>query len=68
MVFFVNDVDCFIFFEVVDGVGFGYNIVFGVIVGIGCGGGIVVNKKLFLGLNVIIGEWGYNLLFGFMME
>lgn len=62
LVCLVNDVYCFVFFEVSDGVGVGVSIVFGVIVGMGIGGGVVVDGKLFGGINVIGGEWGYNLL------
>ncbi|HDL8286074.1 TPA: ROK family protein [Yersinia enterocolitica] len=67
-VFLANDADCFTLSEAVDGAGSGYNTVFGVIVGTGCGGGIVVNKKLLSGPNAITGEWGHNPLPGFMAE
>lgn len=55
-VFLANDADCFTLSEAVDGAGSSYNTVFGVIVGTGCGGGIVVNKKLLSGPNAITGE------------
>ncbi|MBA1148959.1 ROK family protein, partial [Ectothiorhodospiraceae bacterium WFHF3C12] len=55
-----NDADCFALSEAVDGAGAGYSTVFGVIVGTGCGGGIVVNGSLLSGPNAIAGEWGHN--------
>ena len=55
-----NDADCFTLSEAVDGAGKDHDIVFGVILGTGVGGGIVVNKKLLHGPNVITGEWGHN--------
>ncbi|EKN5090020.1 TPA: ROK family protein [Yersinia enterocolitica] len=67
-VFLANDADCFTLSEAVDGAGSSYNTVFGVIVGTGCGGGIVVNKKLLSGPNAITGEWGHNPLPGFMTQ
>lgn len=60
VVCFVNDVNCFVLFEVVDGVVVGVVVVFGVIFGIGVGGGIVVNGSVLQGVNLIVGEWGYN--------
>lgn len=50
-IWIVNDVNCFILFEVMDGVGVGYFFVFGVILGIGCGVGYVVNGGIIDGLN-----------------
>lgn len=50
LICFVNDVDCFVFFEVIDGVGCGFEMVVGVIIGIGVGGGLVMSGKLYDGL------------------
>jgi fructokinase len=55
-----NDADCFAVSEATDGAGAGAGSVFGVIVGTGCGGGIVINSKLVGGPNAIAGEWGHN--------
>lgn len=55
-----NDADCFALSEAVDGSGKDYKSVFGVILGTGVGGGIVINKQLLNGPNSICGEWGHN--------
>lgn len=55
-----NDANCFALSEAVDGAAFGAGIVFGVIIGTGCGGGIVVNGQILNGVNAIAGEWGHN--------
>jgi len=55
-----NDADCFALSEAVDGAGQGARTVFGVILGTGVGGGIVVNGTLLSGPNAIAGEWGHN--------
>ena len=55
-----NDADCFALSEAIDGAAAGAAIVFGVIVGTGTGGGIVVGGKLVSGPNAIAGEWGHN--------
>lgn len=55
-----NDADCFALSEAVDGAGAEANTVFGVIIGTGTGGGIVINKQLVSGPNAITGEWGHN--------
>jgi len=55
-----NDADCFALSEASDGAGADSNSVFGVIIGTGCGSGIVINKKLVEGANRIAGEWGHN--------
>ena len=57
---FANDADCFALSEAVDGAAVGASIVFGVILGTGVGGGIVVRGKLLDGCNAIAGEWGHN--------
>ena len=55
-----NDANCFALSEAVDGAGRGEPVVFGVIVGTGVGGGIVVHQRILGGPNAIAGEWGHN--------
>jgi fructokinase len=55
-----NDANCFALSEAVDGAGAGARVVFGVIVGTGTGGGIVVERRILTGANAIAGEWGHN--------
>jgi len=55
-----NDANCFALSEATDGAGAGSVIVFGVILGTGVGGGLVVNGQLLDGPNGITGEWGHN--------
>ncbi|NJD35081.1 MAG: ROK family protein [Betaproteobacteria bacterium] len=55
-----NDANCFALSEAVDGAGAGAQVVFGVILGTGVGGGIVVDGKVLTGCNAIAGEWGHN--------
>ncbi|MFV0576795.1 MAG: ROK family protein [Vibrio sp.] len=55
-----NDANSFALSEAVDGAGKDGNVVFGAILGTGCGGGLVVNKKVLNGANAIAGEWGHN--------
>lgn len=55
-----NDANCFALSEAVDGAGQGAEVVFGVILGTGVGGGIVVHGKSLEGPNAIAGEWGHN--------
>lgn len=57
---FANDANCFALSEAVDGAGAGRGIVFGVILGTGCGGGIVIDGRLLNGPRGIGGEWGHN--------
>ncbi|PSW22195.1 transcriptional regulator [Photobacterium sanctipauli] len=64
-VFIANDADCFALSEAMDGAGAEEKTVFGVIIGTGCGGGVVVNKQLLSGPNAIAGEWGHNTLPGY---
>ena len=59
---FANDADCFALSEASDGAAAGASVVFGVIIGTGTGGGIVVNGRLLQGPNGIAGEWGHNSL------
>jgi fructokinase len=54
-----NDADCFALSEATDGAGEGARVVFGVIVGTGTGGGIVVDGSVLTGPNAIAGEWGH---------
>jgi fructokinase len=55
-----NDANCFALSEAVDGAAAGSRSVFGVIVGTGTGGGIVVDGRVVTGANAIAGEWGHN--------
>ena len=55
-----NDANCFAVSEATDGAGAGARSVFGVILGTGCGGGLVVDGRLFDGPRGIGGEWGHN--------
>jgi fructokinase len=55
-----NDADCFALSEATDGSAVGARAVFGVILGTGVGGGIVIGGKLLRGANAIAGEWGHN--------
>ncbi len=55
-----NDANCFALSEATDGAGRGYAVVFGVILGTGVGGGIVVHGQLLEGCQHIAGEWGHN--------
>jgi fructokinase len=55
-----NDANCFALSEAVDGAGQGAEVVFGVILGTGVGGGVVVGGRVLTGPNAIAGEWGHN--------
>jgi fructokinase len=55
-----NDANCFALSEAVDGAGRDARVVFGVILGTGVGGGIVVERRVLTGANAIAGEWGHN--------
>jgi fructokinase len=55
-----NDANCFALSEATDGAAAGTDIVFGVILGTGVGGGIVVHGEILTGVNAISGEWGHN--------
>ncbi len=57
---FENDANCFALSEAVDGAAHGYDCVFGVIIGTGTGGGIVIDQAILRGANHIAGEWGHN--------
>jgi fructokinase len=55
-----NDADCFALSEATDGAGAGAAVVFGVILGTGVGGGVVVDGRVRHGHNRVAGEWGHN--------
>lgn len=55
-----NDANCFALSEAVDGAGAGADVVFGVILGTGVGGGVVVHGRVLAGANGIAGEWGHS--------
>jgi len=55
-----NDANCFALSEAVDGAAAGAEVVFGVILGTGCGAGVVVRGQVLTGANAIAGEWGHN--------
>ena len=57
-----NDANCFALSESLDGAGRGAAVVFGVILGTGVGGGVVINGRVIEGANAIAGEWGRNAL------
>ena len=58
-----NDANCFALAEATIGAAKKFEVVFGVILGTGCGAGIVVNKKIHRGPNRIAGEWGHHTLY-----
>ena len=55
-----NDANCFCLSEAIDGSASNYESVFGIILGSGCGGGFVINKKIISGSNGLSGEWSLN--------
>ena len=55
-----NDANCFALSEASDGAARDADVVFGVILGTGVGGGLVVDKRPVIGVNAIGGEWGHN--------
>ena len=57
---FANDANCFTLSEATDGAAAGLNLVFGVILGTGVGGGIAVRGQVLNGCNGIAGEWGHT--------
>ena len=57
---FANDANCFALSEASDGAAAGADVVFGGIVGTGCGGGVVVRGAVLAGANGVAGEWGHN--------
>jgi len=65
---FANDANCFALSEATDGAGQGAHVVFGVILGTGIGGGVVVGGQVLEGAHGIAGEWGHNPLPGMTRE
>ena len=57
---YANDADCLALSEATDGAGAGAAVVFGVILGTGCGGGVVTHGQLVAGANRFAGEWGHT--------
>ncbi len=55
-----NDANCFALSEAMDGAGAGSDVVFGVIIGTGCGAGVTVGRQVLAGRNGIAGEWGHT--------
>ncbi len=55
-----NDANCFALSEAVDGAAATARVVFGVIIGTGTGGGLIVDRQVIVGANAIGGEWGHN--------
>ena len=55
-----NDANCFAMSEATDGAAAGVGVVFGVILGTGVGGGLVIDGRLLTGAHAIAGEWGHN--------
>ncbi|MFZ5668012.1 MAG: ROK family protein [Pseudomonadota bacterium] len=55
-----NDANCFALSEAVDGAAAGARVVFGAILGTGCGGGVVVDGRTIVGRNGVGGEWGHS--------
>jgi fructokinase len=55
-----NDANCFTLSEARDGAASGADVVFGIIVGTGCGGGVSVGGRVLNGAHAIAGEWGHN--------
>ena len=56
----MNDANCFALSEATDGAAAGAHVVFGVILGTGVGGGVVIDGRCLVGPNLIAGEWGHN--------
>ena len=59
---FANDANCLALSEATDGAAAGAQVVFGVILGTGVGGGLVVRGSVVIGANAVGGEWGHNML------
>ena len=54
-----NDANCFALSEAFDGSAKDFKTVFGIILGSGCGGGLIIDKKIIIGPNSFTGEWGH---------
>ncbi|MCW8929841.1 MAG: ROK family protein [Gammaproteobacteria bacterium] len=63
-----NDANCLTVSEATDGAAAGLDVVFGVIIGTGTGGGIAVHQQAITGVNAIAGEWGHNPMPGFIHQ
>jgi fructokinase len=63
-----NDANCFALSEAVDGAASEARVVFGVILGTGVGGGVVVDRQPLVGAHAIAGEWGHNPMPGLLEE
>ncbi len=59
-----NDANCFALAEAMHGAGRGRRVVMGLILGTGCGGGVVVDGRVLDGIHGIAGEWGHNPICG----
>lgn len=57
-----NDANCLALSEATDGSGAGHRVVFAVILGTGCGGGLAIDARVHEGLHGVAGEWGHNSL------
>jgi fructokinase len=57
-----NDANCLALSEATDGSGAGYRVVFAVILGTGCGGGLAIDGRVHEGRHSVAGEWGHNSL------
>ena len=55
-----NDANCFALAEAILGAGKNFDLVFGVIMGTGVGGGVIIRKKIHTGRANIAGEWGHH--------
>jgi len=55
-----NDANCLAVSEATDGAAAGKRVVFAVILGTGCGGGVAINGRVHAGINGVAGEWGHN--------
>ena len=58
-----NDANCFALAEAILGSAKDYRLVFGVVLGTGCGAGVVINKNIHRGTNHISGAWGHHVLY-----
>ena len=59
-----NDADCMVLAEALRGTGVGHRVVFGIVLGSGVGGGLVIDGRIVRGAGGIVGEWGHGPLLG----
>ncbi|MCR5083952.1 MAG: ROK family protein [Succinivibrionaceae bacterium] len=59
-VYLENDANCFVLSEAEDGAGHGHEVVWGLILGTGCGSGVAIGRQVLRGRNSLTGEWGHN--------